>query len=344
DGGILYADGDSDAENEIEIPDGGTNGQVLSIDGEGSYVWVANSGGGLGLSEDAPNSITTGTDGGILYADGDSDAENEIELPEGGINGDVLTTNSDGEVQWLPIPENSGSIENDDATLEEDRTVNQAGYDFLFAGPGNVGIGTTNPTNKLHVAGAIRAEGIRNTFGTLPSSVAYSFNGDPDTGMSRTGVDELSLITAGNPIMTLSRTGEVGIGVTAPTAKLHVAGDILATGTITPDYVFHKYYEGRSFLKPEYELMSLDEIEKFTKTNKHLPGVPSAREVERRGGILINRATEINLEKIEELFLHTIEQEKKIKELQSEKEALSEELQSLRKELEEIKAMLKKSK
>jgi hypothetical protein len=47
------------------------------------------------------------------------------------------------------------------------------------------------------------------------------------------------------------------------------------------------------------------------KENLHLPGVPSAAERSKRG-IDLGRATEINLEKIEELFLHTIEQQKQI--------------------------------
>lgn len=64
-------------------------------------------------------------------------------------------------------------------------------------------------------------------------------------------------------------------------------------------------------------MMSLSEVERFTRANKHLPGVPSAKEVEEKGGIVINRATEINLEKIEELYLHVIEQQKQIEALKA---------------------------
>ena len=46
------------------------------------------------------------------------------------------------------------------------------------------------------------------------------------------------------------------------------------------------------------------------------------------------------LEKIEELFLHTIEQEKKIKKLQSDNQKLTRELDSLKEDMEVIKAML----
>ena len=62
-------------------------------------------------------------------------------------------------------------------------------------------------------------------------------------------------------------------------------------------------------------MMSLAEVEDFTKANKHLPGVPSAQEVKEKGGIVLNRQSEILLEKIEELFLHTIEQQKQIEAL-----------------------------
>ncbi|EAR00726.1 hypothetical protein FB2170_16616 [Maribacter sp. HTCC2170] len=142
-------------------------------------------------------------------------------------------------------------------------------------------------------------------------------------------------------VLTIKNNGDVGIGTTTPSEKLHVIGNILASGTITPDYVFQSYFNGISALNPEYKLYSLEDVENFARINNHLPGVPSASEVKDKGGILINRATEINLEKIEELFIHTIEQEKKIIDLKSENESLANELESLRKDVEEIKALLK---
>ena len=54
----------------------------------------------------------------------------------------------------------------------------------------------------------------------------------------------------------------------------------------------------------------------------------------------MNRATEINLEKIEELFLHTIEQEQKIQSLEEEKEVLTQEVSELKLRLDRIEKAL----
>jgi len=47
-----------------------------------------------------------------------------------------------------------------------------------------------------------------------------------------------------------------------------------------------------------------------------LPNIPSAEEVKEKGGILLNKAVEQNLEKIEELYLHLYQTSKEIEELE----------------------------
>ena len=196
---------------------------------------------------------------------------------------------------------------------------------------GFIGIGTPDPKTKLHMAGTnsagaqIRVQNV--TAG--PNEQASLTLQTPQGAWFMRSMDPGELLfsttyggTLVNRMTIKGQTGNVGIGVSAPTEKLHVGGNILATGTITPDYVFQKYYDGYSSLKEDYKMMSLSEIEAFTRANKHLPGVPSAQEVEDKGGILVNRATEINLEKIEELYLHTIEQQKTIEVLEDENAAL----------------------
>ncbi len=87
-----------------------------------------------------------------------------------------------------------------------------------------------------------------------------------------------------------------------------------------PDYVFAE----------DYDLMSLEELEKSIQKNKHLPGLPSAAEVEENGLMLGDMQKRI-MEKVEELTLYTIKQDKMIKELQDKMERLEKENAKLRK-------------
>lgn len=82
------------------------------------------------------------------------------------------------------------------------------------------------------------------------------------------------------------------------------APNIVATGikaSNVADYVFD----------PDNQLMPLQEIESFTKENRHLPEVPSAAEIE-RNGMDIAKMNLILLKKVEELTLHAIAQQKEI--------------------------------
>ncbi len=76
-----------------------------------------------------------------------------------------------------------------------------------------------------------------------------------------------------------------------------------------PDYVFR---EG-------YELRSLEETETYIRENGHLPEVPKAEEVESEGQSL-GEMNKILLKKMEEMTLYLIEQEKRIKALESGKD------------------------
>lgn len=80
--------------------------------------------------------------------------------------------------------------------------------------------------------------------------------------------------------------------------RVRVASDIWA------DYVFKK----------DYNLSSLSETEDYIKKNGHLPGMPSEQDVMEKG-IDIGEINRLLLEKVEELTLHLIEQEKKIEQL-----------------------------
>ncbi|HEX8268726.1 MAG TPA: hypothetical protein VF581_02430 [Flavobacterium sp.] len=122
--------------------------------------------------------------------------------------------------------------------------------------------------------------------------------------------------------------GKVGIGnvATFPTIggnvnvanyNLFVSGGILteevrvALQTGWADYVFEK----------DYNLKPLSEVEKYITENGHLPNVPSAKQVKNEG-IELGDMARIQQEKIEELTLYLIQQNKEIEELKAQMKAL----------------------
>jgi hypothetical protein len=73
---------------------------------------------------------------------------------------------------------------------------------------------------------------------------------------------------------------------------------------VVPDYVF----------EPGYKLQSLSDLEAYVKANKHLPEVPSAREMEK--GVDLAEMNLKLLKKVEELTLRVIEMDKQMKKLE----------------------------
>lgn len=84
------------------------------------------------------------------------------------------------------------------------------------------------------------------------------------------------------------------------------------------DYVFKK----------EYKLRTLEEVEKHIADNGHLPNIPSASEVE-KDGINLGEMDAKLLEKIEELTLYSIEQNKKLQNQSEKIEKLEKQLNQL---------------
>ncbi len=91
------------------------------------------------------------------------------------------------------------------------------------------------------------------------------------------------------------------------------ANDVTVNLNNAADYVFDE----------NYDLKSLDEVESFVKENKHLPGVPSASQLEEKG-MSVSEMSNLLLEKVEELTLHLIRVEKENRALKAEVEKLNE--------------------
>lgn len=234
------------------------------------------------------------------------------------------------------------------------------------AANGRVGIGTSAPTEKLHVfengnantlitvenpntgataAGVLRAKSDIATvnFQAHGSGRTISRFGQTLGGWSEflqvsgngliigTLLDKpLILGTNSTNRLQITPTGDVGIGTSAPSSKLHVnGGDIRVSGgsfiddgvTLNaPDYVF----------EPDYSLMPIEKLRDFVTREKRLPNVPSAREIKGQGLNLSQFQMRL-LEKVEELTLYTLTQDERIKAQQEQIAGLLERLSALEK-------------
>ena len=122
-----------------------------------------------------------------------------------------------------------------------------------------------------------------------------------------------SLVGSEMCIRDRNKEGDLGIGTTDTKGfKLGVNGKIAATEVKValydnwPDYVFDN----------EYTLPTLKEVESHIMEKGHLEDIPSAVEVA-ENGIMLGSMNAKLLQKIEELTLYTIAQEKEIEDLQS---------------------------
>lgn len=125
-------------------------------------------------------------------------------------------------------------------------------------------------------------------------------------------------------------------GNTELSGNFTVDGSISQTGigVLHADYVFESYYDGVSEYNKNYSLPSLEAVEVFVRKNKHLPGVQSRADIMEKGNWDVTENVRTNLEKVEELYLHTIEQQKQIEAQQKEINTLKAMLNTLLKKME----------
>jgi hypothetical protein len=185
---------------------------------------------------------------------------------------------------------------------------------------GNVGIGTTTPNSTLQIGVSSNSGSPSTEIETKRLSLApVTHSGSLwfFTTRDNNPYANLDIGYSNNKALTIRHDGNVGVGSANPDSKLTVNGtvhatEIKVTQTVPADYVFEKYYLGKSSLKPDYTLLTLSEVEKFTETNHHLPNVPSAKEI-KENGLLLGEMSNVLLQKIEELTLYVIEQNKDLK-------------------------------
>lgn len=202
-----------------------------------------------------------------------------------------------------------------------------------------VGIGTSTPTAKLDVNGTLR---LRTLSSSNQDRVLVSDTNGNLYYRSASGIGGSSLPTSASEGQVLTYSSGQWIAADAAGGQIDTSQDIEFNGKISigtsqfldeyelavagsavfeevkvkleanwPDYVF----------SDEYDLMQLDKLKKYIETHGHLPSVPSAEEV-KEDGILLGEMNAKLLEKIEELTLHLLSMNERLKKLEAENQSL----------------------
>ncbi len=240
-----------------------------------------------------------------------------------GWNGIHIDGNNGGDA-WLRI-ENGGGyhyIFDDDSNGHALKLESANDLVFNANGPsekmrirenGRVGINTNNPYALFE---------IKQNTNSYSGGVTLRSQDNGKTlrmWMNNSGKAYISRGTSSNHLV-LGNGNTIGIATSyIPSGyKLAVDGKVICeelkvqSSGQWPDYVFDT----------DYALPSIYDLERSIKENGHLPGIPSAKEIETQGGFEIGEMQRLMLEKIEELSLYIIDLKKENDQLKNQLEVL----------------------
>lgn len=209
---------------------------------------------------------------------------------------------------------------------------------------GSIGIGVSNPTQRLEISGNIKLINYAYQEFNIGNTKGYIWGNHDYNGSSGLFQDDLVFsanwqgVNSNTDNITnesaFLRNAAISLGrhgirfftstnsTSAPTAKVTITSDgMFGIGTSSPAYILDVIgtirareikvdLNGADFVfEKDYKLMPLNELEKFVKEQKHLPEIAPAKEMEKNGTELGDLNSKL-LQKIEEMTLYIIEQNK----------------------------------
>lgn len=213
---------------------------------------------------------------------------------------------------------NNAAIANN-ATVGKDL---QVGEDLNVAQTATIGGQTKindNTSSSTAATGALTVSGGAGIGENLNVGASLKVSGNTGSTNATTGA---LVVTGGvgigenlNVTGTSTLTGKVAIATTSTPGghELYIGGSAIAEEVVVklqgnwPDYVFD----------PNYQKPDLQEWKKFIAEHGHLPGMPSAQQIKQQDGVALGETQRLLVEKVEQLLLLILEQQKQIEALQT---------------------------
>lgn len=217
---------------------------------------------------------------------------------------------------------NLNDVANFDATVTQfgtEASLNRARFEFAAANDVALFDLTSDYTNFPDFGFRFLRDGSGNT--------VMQHKGTGSLSINTIEAAPIGFATTSTVRMSITAAGNVGIGTTNPNSLLSVNGKVeseeIQVIADVADYVFEE----------DYKLMSLEALESYINENGYLPNIQNRSDVEKNRGLVKIGELSISLmEKMEELTLHLIDLNKKVKNLENVNKNLKTKIKEMEKE------------